>query len=76
MSEFWKAALEGRSGITVIEEEWAEGLPVRIAGRLRVEPAEVLGRVKARRLDRCQRLEAARGQRLAEGGVKVGMLHA
>lgn len=50
----WAGMLEGRSGITVIEEEWAEGLPVRIAGRLRVEPAEVLGRVKARRLDRCQ----------------------
>ncbi len=50
----WAGMLEGRSGITVIEEEWAEDLPVRIAGRMRVDPAEVLGRVKARRLDRCQ----------------------
>ncbi|MER5422749.1 beta-ketoacyl-[acyl-carrier-protein] synthase family protein [Streptosporangium roseum] len=58
----WDGMLEGRSGIALIEQDWAEGLPVRIAGRMRVEPAEVLGRVKARRLDRCQQaaLVAAR----------------
>ncbi|MEV4185980.1 beta-ketoacyl-ACP synthase II [Streptosporangium canum] len=58
----WAGMLEGRSGVALIEEEWAEGLPVRIAGRMRVEPAEVLGRVTARRLDRCQQaaLVAAR----------------
>jgi 3-oxoacyl-[acyl-carrier-protein] synthase II len=58
----WAGMLDGRSGITLIEQDWAEGLPVRIAGRMRVEPAEVLGRVKARRLDRCQQaaLVAAR----------------
>ncbi|MEU9837184.1 beta-ketoacyl-[acyl-carrier-protein] synthase family protein [Streptosporangium sp. NPDC048047] len=52
----WSALLAGRSGIGLIEEEWADGLPVRIAGRLRVEPAEVLDRVQARRLDRCQQI--------------------
>ncbi|WP_184756002.1 beta-ketoacyl-[acyl-carrier-protein] synthase family protein [Streptosporangium album] len=52
----WAALLAGRSGIGPIEEEWAADLPVRIAGRLQVEPAEVLGRVKARRLDRCQQI--------------------
>jgi 3-oxoacyl-[acyl-carrier-protein] synthase II len=58
----WAGMLEGRSGITLIEEDWAKDLPVRIAGRMRVEPAEVLGRVPARRLDRCQQaaLVAAR----------------
>ncbi|GII52155.1 3-oxoacyl-ACP synthase [Planotetraspora thailandica] len=50
----WAAMLEGRSGISLIEDDWAHDLPVRIAGRMRVDPAEVLGRVKARRLDRCQ----------------------
>ncbi|MEW9528179.1 beta-ketoacyl synthase [Microbispora sp. NPDC049125] len=50
----WAGMLEGRSGIGLIEEDWAEGLPVRIAGRMRVDPAGVLGRVRARRLDRCQ----------------------
>ncbi|MEU7984710.1 beta-ketoacyl-[acyl-carrier-protein] synthase family protein [Streptosporangium canum] len=58
----WAGMLEGRSGVALIQEEWAEGLPSRIAGRMRVEPAEVLGRVTARRLDRCQQaaLVAAR----------------
>ncbi|WP_269433645.1 beta-ketoacyl-[acyl-carrier-protein] synthase family protein [Nonomuraea sp. SBT364] len=58
----WAAMLEGRSGAELIEEDWAVDLPVRIAARMRVDPAEVLGRVPARRLDRCQQaaLVAAR----------------
>ncbi|MET9802132.1 beta-ketoacyl-ACP synthase II [Streptomyces sp. NPDC006368] len=52
----WAGMLAGRSGIGAIEEEWAAGLPVRIAGRLAVEPAEVLDRVQARRLDRCEQV--------------------
>ncbi|GII30229.1 3-oxoacyl-ACP synthase [Planotetraspora mira] len=58
----WGGMLDGRSGITLVDEDWAEDLPVRIAGRMRVDPAEVLGRVPARRLDRCQQaaLVAAR----------------
>ena len=35
-----------------IEADWAEELPVKIAGIAAVEPTEVLERVKARRLDR------------------------
>ncbi|MCF2530266.1 beta-ketoacyl-[acyl-carrier-protein] synthase family protein [Yinghuangia soli] len=52
----WDAMLSGRSGVGVLDEEWAAGLPVRIAARLAVEPAEVLGRVRARRLDRCEQV--------------------
>ncbi|MFF5205590.1 beta-ketoacyl-[acyl-carrier-protein] synthase family protein [Streptosporangium sp. NPDC000396] len=52
----WAALLAGESGIGPIEEDWAAGLPVRIAGRLRVEPTDVLDRVKARRLDRCEQI--------------------
>jgi 3-oxoacyl-[acyl-carrier-protein] synthase II len=48
----WQALLEGRSGVTALHEEWAAELPTRIAGRLAVEPTEVLDRVEARRLDR------------------------
>ena len=48
----WSALLEGRSGVTVIPEEWAEDLSTKIAARVAVEPGEVLDRVKARRLDR------------------------
>ncbi|MGV9271274.1 beta-ketoacyl-[acyl-carrier-protein] synthase family protein [Kitasatospora sp. NPDC003701] len=52
----WAGMLAGRSGIRAIEEEWAAGLPVRIAGRLAVEPSEVLDRVQARRMDRCEQV--------------------
>ncbi|KJS53607.1 3-oxoacyl-ACP synthase [Streptomyces rubellomurinus subsp. indigoferus] len=52
----WAGLLAGDSGISAIEEDWAAGLPVRIAGRLRVEPSEVIDRVQARRLDRCEQI--------------------
>ncbi|MDI3409231.1 beta-ketoacyl-[acyl-carrier-protein] synthase family protein [Streptomyces cavernicola] len=52
----WAGLLAGESGISAIEEEWATRLPVRIAGRLRVEPSEVIDRVQARRLDRCEQI--------------------
>jgi 3-oxoacyl-[acyl-carrier-protein] synthase II len=48
----WEALLEGRSGVRTIDAPWVEDLPVKIAGRVAVEPTEVLERVKARRLDR------------------------
>ncbi|WP_017593721.1 beta-ketoacyl-ACP synthase II [Nocardiopsis potens] len=50
----WSALLEGRSGITTIDEEWAEELPVRIAGRAAQDPAELFPRARLRRLDRTQ----------------------
>ncbi|MEU9038376.1 beta-ketoacyl-ACP synthase II [Streptomyces sp. NPDC048352] len=56
VSSTWAGLLAGESGISAIEEEWAERLPVRIAGRLRVEPGEVIDRVQARRLDRCEQV--------------------
>ncbi|MEU7109531.1 beta-ketoacyl-[acyl-carrier-protein] synthase family protein [Streptomyces sp. NPDC046215] len=52
----WAAMLAGESGIGAIEEEWAADLPVRIAGRLKVEPAGALDRVQARRMDRCEQI--------------------
>ncbi|GAA3018033.1 beta-ketoacyl-[acyl-carrier-protein] synthase family protein [Kitasatospora albolonga] len=52
----WAAMLAGQSGISAIEEEWAEGFPVRIAGKLAVEPSTVMDRVQARRLDRCEQI--------------------
>jgi len=48
----WEALVNGRSGVRHIEAEWAEEMPVKIAGIAAVEPTEVLERVKARRLDR------------------------
>src|ERR1700710_546958 len=48
----WQAMLAGKSGVRRLTEDWVEDLPVQIAGRVAVEPTEVLERVKARRLDR------------------------
>ncbi|MEV0194810.1 beta-ketoacyl-[acyl-carrier-protein] synthase family protein [Kitasatospora purpeofusca] len=52
----WAAMLAGGTGIRPIEADWAARLPVRIAGQLAVEPTDVLDRVLARRLDRCQQV--------------------
>ena len=48
----WAALLAGQSGIKTLPYDWAEQIPVKIAGVAAVEPTEVLERVKARRLDR------------------------
>ena len=48
----WAAMLHGRSCAAALTEPWAAGLPVRIAARAAVDPATVLGRVEARKLDR------------------------
>src|SRR6476469_9481209 len=59
---FWSGLLDGRSGVVAIEEDWAEQLTVRIAAWMAVDPAEVMSRVQARRLDRAEQaaLVAAR----------------
>lgn len=58
----WDALRAGRSGVRRLTEDWADGLPVRIAARAAVEPTDVLQRVEARTLDRSQQfaLVAAR----------------
>jgi 3-oxoacyl-[acyl-carrier-protein] synthase II len=50
----WAAMLAGRSGAGHLTQPWAEQLPVRIAASAAVDPAEVVGRVQARRMDRCE----------------------
>lgn len=56
LASTWTAMLAGQSGITLIGDEWAEDLPVRIAGFVKVDPASIVDRVKARRLDRNSQL--------------------
>ncbi|QHY99910.1 3-oxoacyl-[acyl-carrier-protein] synthase 2 [Streptomyces sp. S4.7] len=58
----WAAMRAGENGIGVLDDDWAAGLPVRLAARLRVDPATALARTEARRLDRCEQaaLVAAR----------------
>jgi len=52
----WAALLDGRSGIRRLTEDWAADMPVRIAGRVAVEPSELIDRVQGRRLNRCQQI--------------------
>ena len=67
----WEALLAGRSGVRALTEEWAADLPVRIAGRVAVEPTEVLERVRARRLDRSSQLAmVAASQAWADAGFE------
>jgi len=55
----WSAMLAGRSGVRSITEPWAEELPVRFAAAAAADPVEVVGRVQARRMDRCEQLALA-----------------
>jgi 3-oxoacyl-[acyl-carrier-protein] synthase II len=52
----WSAMLEGRSGVHRLTQPWAEDLPVRFAAQAAADPVEVVGRVQARRMDRCEQL--------------------
>jgi 3-oxoacyl-[acyl-carrier-protein] synthase II len=66
----WDAMLAGRSGVSVLTQEWARQLPVRIAAQLAVEPSEVLDRVKLRRLDRSEAIALiAAHQAWADAGL-------
>ena len=50
----WAGMLAGRSGVRALTDDWAKDLPARIAGVAAVDPAEGVGRVPARRMDRCE----------------------
>jgi 3-oxoacyl-[acyl-carrier-protein] synthase II len=50
----WEGLLAGRSGVQKLTDDWAAELPARIAAWAAVEPATLLDRVQARRLDRCE----------------------
>ncbi|UQA95556.1 beta-ketoacyl-[acyl-carrier-protein] synthase family protein [Streptomyces halobius] len=48
----WEAMLAGHSGVGTLQQDWAADMPVRIAAEAAVDPAEVLPRPLARKLDR------------------------
>ena len=58
----WSAMLAGRSGVQALTDDWAKDLPSRIAATAAADPADIVGRVQARRMDRCEQfaLVAAR----------------
>ncbi|MFC5994330.1 beta-ketoacyl-[acyl-carrier-protein] synthase family protein [Pseudonocardia hispaniensis] len=54
----WDALLAGKSGVGLTQADWVDtyDLPVKISAQLAVEPTEVLPRVQARRMDRCEQV--------------------
>lgn len=50
------ALLAGRSGIAALEEDWAQALPVRIAGQVKIDVASQLTTPEYKRMDRCGHL--------------------
>jgi 3-oxoacyl-[acyl-carrier-protein] synthase II len=58
----WESLKAGRSGVVALTDDWAAELPARIAAWAAADPATLIERVQARRLDRCEQfaLVAAR----------------
>ncbi|MFD8852032.1 beta-ketoacyl-[acyl-carrier-protein] synthase family protein [Streptomyces sp. NPDC059604] len=52
----WSGLLDGKSGVRFLDEEWAADLPVHVAAGLTVDPASLLPRTRARKLDRCEQI--------------------
>jgi len=50
----WDSLLAGRSGVTRLTDDWADELPVKIAAWAAADPAALMDRVQARRMDRCE----------------------
>jgi 3-oxoacyl-[acyl-carrier-protein] synthase II len=69
----WSGMLAGTSGVRRITDEWVSSLPVKIAAPAAEDPVAVVGRVQARRMDRCEQfaLVAAREAWADAGSPKV-----
>jgi 3-oxoacyl-[acyl-carrier-protein] synthase II len=69
----WDSLLAGRSGVTSLTDDWARELPARIAAWAAADPATLIDRVLARRLDRCEQfaIVAAREAWAHAGSPKV-----
>ena len=71
----WEALLAGRSGVSRITDDWIKQYPAQLVARLKVDPAEQIDRVRARRLDRSQQVaviaaeEAWRDSGVGDAGV-------
>ncbi|GAA2290648.1 hypothetical protein GCM10010415_72940 [Streptomyces atrovirens] len=74
--ELWQGLLEGRHGIRELTGEEFDGLPVRIAGTVPVDPAGLLPRQAARRMNRAAQFavlaarEAWADAGYADGGTR------
>ncbi|MDP9889411.1 beta-ketoacyl-[acyl-carrier-protein] synthase family protein [Pseudarthrobacter enclensis] len=56
VKETWEALLDGRSGIGNLGQDWAEQLPVKIAGQVRADLSAHLSTREMKRMDRCGQL--------------------
>jgi 3-oxoacyl-[acyl-carrier-protein] synthase II len=71
----WEALLAGKSGVSRITEDWIKEYPAQLVARLKVDPADQIDRVRARRLDRSQQVaviaaeEAWRESGVGDAGV-------
>jgi 3-oxoacyl-[acyl-carrier-protein] synthase II len=50
----WQSMLAGRSGVRALTDDWARQLPCKIAAPAAADPATLIDRVQARKLDRCE----------------------
>ncbi len=55
----WSAMLAGTSGVRRLTDSWVDSLPVKIAATAAVDPVAVVGRVQARKMDRCEQFALA-----------------
>ncbi|GAB5079378.1 beta-ketoacyl-[acyl-carrier-protein] synthase family protein [Arthrobacter sp. AD-310] len=56
VAETWAALTAGKSGIAALDAEWAEQLPVKIAGQVTADLSEYLSTREIKRMDRCGQL--------------------
>jgi len=52
----WQSMLAGRSGVRKLDDAWAQRVPCQIAAPAAADPATLIDRVQARKLDRCEML--------------------
>ncbi|MFE1915274.1 beta-ketoacyl-[acyl-carrier-protein] synthase family protein [Streptomyces anandii] len=73
VDELWQGLLDGRHGIRELEDEEFDGLPVRVAGRVPVDPASLLPRAAARRMNRAAQMAVlAAREAWADAGFTAG----
>jgi 3-oxoacyl-[acyl-carrier-protein] synthase II len=68
----WEALLAGHSGVSGLKDPWLDtyDLPVRMAARLVLDPADAMPRHEARRMDRCEQVAVvAARQAWADAGL-------
>jgi 3-oxoacyl-[acyl-carrier-protein] synthase II len=58
----WEALREGRSGVSVLEADWASELPTQIAGTVSDTFSESLAVREVKRLDRCEQFTLVAGR--------------